>query len=127
MKTLSQMAKEVLKDCPLKVDRTSLSTQDVLNKDLTVIAVDFAPTIDMETKRPVVNENGEVETYPVIVFQEYPDNYYCAGTLFDKAARLWLAAYGTVDEMNAALQKEGGVSVRFYPVPGKRYTGVEFL
>lgn len=127
MKKLAEMAREALTACPLMVGRTALKTQDVLNKDLTVICIDFAPKVDKATKHPVVLESGEVATYPVVVFQEYPSNFYGAGLLFDKAARMWLAAYGTIEELNKALEAEGGVSVRFYSIVGKNYTGVEFL
>lgn len=127
MKSLSQMAKEAVTFSAIMVDRTPIKTQDVLNKELTVMLVDFAPKLDENTRRPVCNEQGVIETYPVIVFAEYPDNFYGAGIMFDKAAKVWVGAYGNVEALNEQLEKEGGVKVRFFDIPGKRYKGVEFL
>lgn len=127
MKSLSQMGKEAVTFSAIMVDRTPIKTQEVLNKELTVILVDFAPKLDETTRRPLYNDQGVIETYPVVVFSEYPNNFYGAGIMFDKAAKTWLAAYGTLEELNAQLVKEGGVKVRFFDIPGKRYHGVEFL
>lgn len=127
MKSLSQMAKEGMKPCALMVNRTPIKTENILNQDLTIISVDFAPKIDKKTKQIIVNANGGVETYPVLVFEEYPENFYGAGCLIDKTVSLWLNAYGTLEALNEALTAEGGVAVRFYSQPDKNYTCVEFL
>lgn len=58
---------------PLMNGRTKISTPDVLGTPLTMRDFDFAEFTD---------EAGETKTYPVIIFDELPDRYYCGGKQF---------------------------------------------
>lgn len=58
---------------PLMNGRTKVQTPDVLGIPLTVRDFDFVEFKD---------EAGEDKTYPVIIFDEMPDKYYCGGKQF---------------------------------------------
>lgn len=115
---------------PIMVGKEKLETDDVLNKDLTIIAFDFAPKFDQKGA-PLINENtGEVDTFGVVVFSEFPDSYYCVGAVFTKVCHAWAAAFDSPAQASAELEKEGGVKVRFTPSKtkkGNNLTAVEIL
>lgn len=114
MNKFSKAAQKVTSLSPIMVGRTKLETEEVVDKDLTVIAFDFAPKFD-KTGNPVVNpETGEVETFGVVVFKEHPDKFYCVGTIFTQVCHVWADDYdGDIEAANSDLEKEGGVQVRF--------------
>lgn len=114
----------------IMVGRDKMETEEVLNKDLTIIGFDFAPKFDQHGQ-PVINEStGEVDTFGVVVFAEYPDKYYCVGAVFTKVCHAWAAPFDSPAEASDALAAEGGVKVRFSPSKtkkGNNLTAVEIL
>lgn len=114
----------------IMVGRDKLDTEDILNKDLTIIAFDFAPKFDQRGV-PVVDENtGELDKFGVVVFKEYPEKYYCVGAVFTKVCKAWAAPFDSPEEASAELEAEGGVRVRFTPSKtkkGNNLTAVEIL
>lgn len=114
----------------IMVGRSKMETDEVLNKDLTIIAFDFAPKFD-QAGNPVVNDStGEADTFGVVVFKEHPDKYYCVGAVFTKVCHAWASGFASPEEASAALEAEGGVRVRFTPSKtkkGNNLTAVEIL
>lgn len=97
---------------PIMVGREKLNTEDILGKDLTIVAFDFAPKFD-QNGNVVADDNGVVDEFGVVVFMEYPEKYYCVGAVFTKVCKAWAAAYQTAAEASDDLAREGGVRVRF--------------
>ena len=111
------------------VGREKLETEDILNQELTIIEFGFAPKFD-EEGRPIVDENGEADTFGVVVFKEHPESYYCVGAVFTKVCKAWAQPFPTAEEASEALRAEGGVMVRFTSSKtkkGKNLTAVEIL
>lgn len=111
-------------------NRTKLETSEILDTPLTVVGFDFAPKFDQQGNR-IADENGEMDTFAVIVFDEYPDRYYCAGAVFTKVCKNWVAGFsGDADAASSALAKAGGVKVKFTESrtkKGNNLTSVEIL
>lgn len=113
----------------IMVGKEKLETEDVLDKELTIVGFDFAPKFDQQGK-PVVNDNGEVDTFGVVVFAEHPEKYYCVGAVFTKVCHAWAADFDSPQEASAALVAEGGVKVKFSASKtkkGNNLTAVEIL
>ena len=100
--------------CPLMSGREKMTTRDVTKEDeLTIIAFGFAPKFD-DDGQPIVNpDTGEVDTYAVLVFAEYPDMYYTAGHVMTKVCKAWMDGYDTSEEASEDLKDDGGVKVKF--------------
>lgn len=114
---------------PIMVGKEKLETEDVLNKDLTIIGFDFAPKFD-QNGNPIVDDNGVPDEFGVVVFKEHPDCYYCVGAVFSKVCKAWAAPFQTVKDASAALEAEGGVRVRFKASKtkkGNNLTSVDIL
>lgn len=115
---------------PIMVGKEKLETEDVVNREFTIIAFDFAPKFDDKGKPIIDSSTGEADTFGVVVFKELPDNYYCVGTVFTKVCKAWEAAFQSAKEASEALEAEGGVRVRFTPSKtkkGNNLTAVEIL
>lgn len=125
-----QVAQENTLLSAIMVGRDKVSTEDVINRELTIIGFDFAPKFD-ERGNPIVNpDTGEADTFGVLVFEEMPDKYYCVGTVFTKVCHAWAAPFESVKEASDALAAEGGVKVKFTPgktKKGNNLTSVEIL
>lgn len=122
MYDFKKVAQLALSDCLLKAGRQPLKTEDVIGKTLTVVAAD----IGMGTNK----KTGEPQEYGVVVFAEYPDNYYSGGKLLSKtimALRDMPDFNGDMEELSAALAEQGGLQMRFYQLPNKDYVSVEIL
>lgn len=116
-----QAAQEATVLCKLMQGREKLDTQDVVGKDLTIIAFDFAPKFDQQGNPVVDMATGEQDVFGVVVFKEYPDNYYNVGTVFTKVAKTWAEEYkGDTVQASVDLAAQGGVSVRFSEGKTKR-------
>lgn len=76
---------------PLMNGRTKVNTADVLGIPLTMRDFDFAEFTD---------EAGETKAYPVIVFDELPDKYYCGGKQFTDICN-GIKANGFIDALRA--------------------------
>lgn len=114
----------------IMVGRQKLETDDIIDRELTIVAFDFAPKFD-EKGRPIVDEStGEADTFGVVVFKEHPDNYYCVGAVFTKVCHAWAAGFSSAAEASDALTKEGGVRVKFHASKtkkGNNLTAVDIL
>lgn len=125
-----QVAQENTLLSAIMVGREKLETDDVINRDLTIVAFDFAPKFDQAGNRIIDSNTGEVDEFGVVVFKEMPDKYYCVGAVFTKVCKAWAAAFNNAEEASAALAEEGGVRVRFTPSKtkkGNNLTAVEIL
>lgn len=125
-----KVAQENTQLCAIMAGREKLDTSEIINKELTISAFDFAPKFD-QSGTPIVDPNtGEADTFGVVVFNEYPDRYYCVGTVFTKVCHAWAAPFDTVEQASEALREEGGVKVKFTPSKtkkGNNLTAVEIL
>lgn len=124
-----QVAQENTLLSAIMVGKEKLETENILDKELTIIGFDFAPKFDQQGK-PIANEMGEVDTFGVVVFAEYPDKYYCVGAVFTKVCHAWAAGFSSPQEASAALAAEGGVKVKFSASKtkkGNNLTAVEIL
>lgn len=107
------LAQEQVSLSKIMVGREKMSTQEVVDKDFTIIAFDFAPKFDQDGNR-MVDDNGAIEEFGVVVFAEEPKKYYCVGTVFTKVCKIWAAQFdGDAEAASAELEKAGGVKVRF--------------
>lgn len=125
-----QVAQENTLLSGIMVGREKLETEDILDKELTVIGFDFAPKFDQQGKPIINDQTGEVDTFGVVVFKEYPDKYYCVGAVFTKVCHAWAAGFESPWRASAALANEGGVKVRFTSSKtkkGNNLTAVEIL
>lgn len=124
-----QVAQENTLLSAIMAGKDKLETDDVLDQELTIVGFDFAPKFDQHGNT-VVDENGEVDTFGVVVFSEYPDKYYCVGAVFTKVCHAWAAGFKSPKEASDALAAEGGVKVKFSASKtrkGNNLTAVEIL
>lgn len=125
-----QVAQENTLLSAIMVGKTKLETEEIIGKELTIIGFDFAPKFDQSGNRVVNSETGEVDTFGVVVFKEYPDRYYCVGAVFTKVCHAWEAGFNSPAEASEALAAEGGVRVKFSnskTKKGNNLTAVEIL
>ena len=114
----------------IMVGKEKLETDEIINKELTIIGFDFAPKFDQAGNPVVDDKTGEVDTFGVVVFAEFPDKYYCVGAGFTKVCHAWSSGFTSPEEASAALSAEGGVKVKFTPSKtkkGNNLTAVEIL
>lgn len=114
----------------IMVGRRKLETDEVINKDLTIVGFDFAPKFDTNGDPVIDTSTGEADTFGVVIFAEIPDAYYCVGTVFTKVCKAWAAEFDSPEESSRELAESGGVKVRFRPSKTKRgnnLTSVEIL
>lgn len=98
---------------PIMMDKEKLETDDVVGRELTIVAFDFAPKFDKKGE-PIFNEKtGEQDTFGVVVFEEEPTKYYCVGTVFTKVCHSWMSGFDTPEQASEVLKSEGGVKVMF--------------
>lgn len=125
-----QIAQESTQLCSLMAGRTKLATDDVINRELTIIAFDFAPKFDKDGTPVVDPQTGEADTFGVVVFNEEPDAYYSVGKVFTKVCKAWMGGFDSPAEASQALLAEGGVKVKFTPSKtrgGNNLTTVQIL
>lgn len=100
-----QSAQESTLLSKLMSGRDKLTTEEILDKVVTIVAFDFAT---------IRNDDGEDEVFPVLLFEEYPDKYYNSGAIMKKVTANWAAAFGGDPEAaSKALADAGGVQVKF--------------
>lgn len=108
-----KIAQQSLVVSSLMEGKTKFTTNEVVNRDWTVVQFDLAPKFT-QSGEPIVNDDGEPETYGVVVFAEAPDRYYTTGTVFTKVIRQWAIAFnGDCKQGSTELEASGGVRVRF--------------
>lgn len=125
-----QAAQETTLLSPIMVGRDKLETEDILGKELTIVGFNFAPKFDEKGKPIIDDSTGAVDEFGVVVFAEYPDSYYCVGTVFTKVCKTWEAAFSSPEEASEVLASEGGVKVKFTSSKtkkGNNLTAVEIL
>lgn len=125
-----QVAQENTLLSPIMVGKEKIDTDDIINKELTIIGFDFAPKFDKEGNVIVDQSTGEVDNFGVVVFKEIPDKYYCVGAVFTKVCKAWAAPFDSPEQASEALSAEGGVRVKFTPSKtkkGNNLTAVEIL
>lgn len=125
-----QVAQENTLLSAIMVGKEKLETDQVINKELTIIAFDFAPKFDQSGNRIIDEATGEVDEFGVVVFAEFPGHYYCVGAVFTKVCKAWASAFESAAEASEALAAEGGVRVKFTPSKtkkGNNLTAVEIL
>lgn len=125
-----QVAQENTLLSAIMAGKEKLETEDILDKDLTIVAFDFAPKFDQQGNPVVDSSTGEVDTFGVVVFAEHPDKYYCVGAVFTKVCHAWAAGFDSAQEASEALAAEGGVRVRFSASKtkkGNNLTAVDIL
>lgn len=89
---------------PLMGGREQIKTDELIGKEVTVYAFDFA----------TITDKGVEKTFPVLLLKEYSDKYYNGGTLLMKLCEAWAAACdGDVEAASNELEAEGGVRLRF--------------
>lgn len=113
MSKFREIAQQTTLLSPIMVGREKLDTEEVLNKELTITAFDFAPKFDQKGEPIVDGVTGEVDTFGVVVFAEIPNAYYCVGTVFTKVCKAWMSGYDSAEEASEALREDGGVQVKF--------------
>lgn len=124
-----QVAQENTLLSPIMAGKEKLETEDVLDKELTIVGFDFAPKFDQQGN-PVTTDEGEVDTFGVVTFAEMPDNYYCVGAVFTKVCKAWAAGFENAAQASQALAAEGGVRVKFFSSKtkkGNNLTAVDIL
>lgn len=103
------MLKEMLKSMeimsPLMEDKIRVETAEVADKPVTIVGVDF-----------VEGNNGE---FSIILLEEYPDNFLFGGSVVTDRLKKLSNSLGGVDELNMAIDKEGGIPVVFVSVKAK--------
>lgn len=107
-----EIAAKTLSLSDLMAGREKITTEQLIGQTVTVIEFDFA----------TITDRGEEKTFPVLIFKEFPNHYYCGGTLLAKMCMAWSAEYdGDVAAASNALADEGGVQIRF--TAGKTKSG----
>ena len=100
----------------LQVGREQIKTEELVGRDLTVVAFDLVPSYEQADDKkyyPQIDpDTGEVKTYAIAVFKEIPDRYAGLGAIFTGICKAWMADYNTTEEASKALSEEGGVQVR---------------
>ena len=93
---------------PLMMNREKIETEELIGQPLTLVGVDMVTTRD--------KRDGEDKTYPVCVFEEYPDRFYFGGFLLKKLINVWAAMdefNGDYAELSNYLAETGGIKIKF--------------
>ena len=110
--TLANIAREAAGGSRLMQGREKIATEDIINETLTLRDCDKVSAIDAD---------GTVSEYYVVVFDEYPDNYYSGGQQLTKICTA-IEANGLINELNA-----NGLKIeltRKKTAAGRRFTAV---
>lgn len=117
MKDFKKLAQEAVASSSVMANRTKISTDDVLNKVLTITDFDIVPG----TKGP----------HAVVLFSEFSANYYNGGKALTAMCNKWVDAYdGDIDLCRAELSADGGVKVslsRIITKDGNPFTTVTVI
>lgn len=71
MNNLAKLVKEITSTSILTVGRTKVDTNDIVGVELTMRDFDFVEYVDKTADKTVI--------YPVVIFDEMPESYYCGG------------------------------------------------
>ena len=104
MSMFRDVAAKTLSLSNLMAGREKMTTEDLIGQTVTVKEFDFA----------TITDKGIEKVFPVLIFEEYPDRYYCGGTLLNKMCVAWANEFdGDVTAASNALSDEGGVKIKF--------------
>lgn len=104
MGNFRDIAAKTLSLSDLMAGREKITTEELIGQTVTVTEFDFA----------TIKDKGIEKTFPVLIFEEYPDLYYSGGTLLNKMCQAWASEYdGDIAAASNALADEGGVKIRF--------------
>lgn len=97
---LRETAKEIVNGSlsPIMENREKLDTADIVGEELHVIDYDFADMADGSH-------------FVIVVFAEYPDNYYSAGHIMTKLFNKMEESFGE-EILHKELQKDGGLGIK---------------
>lgn len=115
---------------PIMAGKEKLKTEEVINKQLTIIGVGFARKFD-EGGNPIVDDNGEPDTYAVVEFEEMPGYVYPCGTVPTNVFKDFLLQFeGKEQALNDAIKESKGIKVQFSASKtkkGRDCTVIQFL
>lgn len=119
------LAKKATTLSPLMDGRDKMSTKDVIEQypdGITVIGFDLITTTD---------NNGNANTYPIIVFEEDAKKFIYGGKALNDICTLWVGHFeGDIDACSAALAAAGGVKIKLASgttKQGRSFTSVEVI
>ena len=112
----TRSAQETNSNSILQVGRDKIQWKELDGKPVTIIKVDRneGPDFDRTTGNIKVNsETGEVETkmYTTVWLKEYPDKFAGGFGALDRTIDKWAENFETLDDLNDALEKFGGVKI----------------
>lgn len=70
MSNLAKLVKEITSASVLTIGRNKMHTEDVCGVVLTLRDFDFVTYTD---------DNGKAVNYPIVIFDEMPEGFYCGG------------------------------------------------
>lgn len=103
-KTINEVLRETAKEIvngslsPLMDNREKLDTADIVGEELHVMDYDFADMADGSH-------------FVIVIFSEYPNNYYSAGAIMTKLFDQMQESLGE-DILHEELRKDGGLGIR---------------
>lgn len=113
MPNFREIASRTLSLSDLMAGREKITTEQLIGQTVTVTEFDFVTITDAK---------GKEKTFPVLLFKEFPNAFYCGGALLAKMCMAWVAEYdGDVAAASNALADEGGVEIHF--TAGKTKSG----
>lgn len=92
MMNLKSIAQKTITISELYTERTALTTEELLGKELTIQLVDLVDTSDSQ--------------YSVCVFKECPTKFYNGGLILTKIIKSWILEAGSASAVNDMLAKE---------------------
>ena len=99
-----ELAQKTLSLSDLMAGREKMATDDLIDQTVTITDFDFA----------TITDKGEEKVFPILLFAEYQDRYYCGGALLNKLCVAWASEFdGDVGAASNALHDEGGVQIHF--------------
>ena len=108
MKNLTEIALKTTAGNPIFDNRVKMTTDEVIEK--------FPSGISITECALLTNDKGE---YAVITFAEEPDVFVTCGTILTNIVREWVAAIGTIEEVNGMLIEQP-VRVKLHKILNKK-------
>lgn len=97
MNKLRELARETTSLSPIMDGREKASTDEIIKGaskgKITIREIDMVST-------------GKSE-YPVMLYEEEPEKFYCGGIVLKKIVQSWIDYCGSIEKVNEMLAKEG--------------------
>lgn len=107
------LAQDSVSLSPIMAGKTKIETEELVGKKLNIIEFGFAPKFDRSGAMIVDTTTGEADVFAVVVFKEYPANYYCCGKILTKICKVWSGEYeGDTELASDELFQNGGVDIK---------------